>query len=893
VHEAKGDQRDRAARNDRLETNVRPVSLLSSSSPLPLTLASLLQVSVAVKQEQEDTSKAEEHVAVVEHAEKESTVVNHRLTRDKSFLHDAERDGDKGGCVRYVLKVLGFACNVMCFPCRASGIICVYLCKLLRTLFKYLWRIVRRALKYARIVLKNATWAIVCCPCIVARLCKQMSKKCHTCIDPYYKNQDREELVRHPAFYFIIRWFTQHADGLFTFLLLIVGNSMVVSGMGKSIGDFGAAFESGTPYIGWVGNITLDLRNSTEFLKEYIEEVTDLDDEILALSNNIFNATDETCEQMSDFYDEMHDILEDVAAGVFGKTKEPLEIIGVIVEACSEFELNIDPVLFTSAYMSVPNQLCDGAEFVLEKLTHTVRLVDNTTDAALVMLEQGDSCVIVSKFLRESPLHDYFDFAEDALDYATKEVLGIIDQMQTYLDLVSVSASSTGSAVDISVDLDVFSYLALLFVLCQLVSGVVLFGPAISQEAKPHGKPRAYLQLVSGKGLAAKDLGKDGKPGSSDPYVIVTSGKHILKTKYRKKTVDPVFNTIFQWSIDDDDEFVTIRVFDYDFMSSDDFMGEVRFCLDDLDMEEDGKEVDYDLQKSDLYPGDFVKGTIRLKIFRKERYRWLACCGKACVGDETEEKFDVCFRGLLSAVFRTLQKSAFHWLGFVLNISLLGLYLGFFVLSFLLVFLPWQSFCDAGEDGLSQVFMLVDMIVEKGMVLANELLDVGTISSTLNLQKPEFNCRFLGDEQHKKANDILVIGLFLCVLGQYHIFGIISNKYKLGANLGYKKKKKGTKGGERGEEDEVELVVDAEGANPMRLEVGEGEGGTGKGIEIGTEVNHVSKERALLSQRTKNLERQSSVVREGSFMGSMASERVSTAKAHTIFRSYLVSKDLT
>lgn len=668
--------------------------------------------------------------------------------------------------VGQILKAIDCACKLICFPCRVVSIACIYVCKLLKAVVKYTWRAVRKVLKYSRLALYKAVWFVACCPCIFARWLKSVSESCHKCIDPYYSTHDHEQLVRHPTFYFIVRWLLQHSESLFTFLLLIVGNGMVVHGMGRAIEDFGAAFESGTPYIGWVGNITLDLRNSTEFLKEYVEEVTDLDDEILAVSQGLFNATDEQCLEMSNFYDEMHGVLENVAAFCFAKTAQPLEVIGTIVEACHEFEETIDPVLFTSAYMSVPNQLCDGADYVLQKLKWTTGVIENNTGVALTMLEQGDTCEQVSDFLRESPIRDYFEKAEDALDFATKEVLDIIDQMQVYLNLVSVSASSTGNAVEVSADLDFFYYLSILFVACQLVSGVVLFGPAISQEAKPQGKPRATIKLVSGTGLAAKDIGKDGKPNSSDPYVIVSSGRHILKTKFRQKTTEPVFNTVFNWSIDDDDETVAVRVFDYDFMASDDFMGEVVFNIDELQYLEDAEEKDYELQRSPLYPGEFVKGTIKLLIYKREAFRWCTCCGKACVSNATEEQVDLCIRGCTSKVFRTLQKSTFHWFGFLLNITLLGFYIGFFVASLLLIVLPWQAFCDAGQDGLGQVFKLVEMIVDKGTVLANELLQVGTISTTLGLLEPRFACKFLGDEDHFRGNKVLLVGLFLCVLGR-------------------------------------------------------------------------------------------------------------------------------
>jgi hypothetical protein len=66
-----------------------------------------------------------------------------------------------------------------------------------------------------------------------------VSESCHKCIDPYYSTHDHEQLVRHPTFYFIVRWLLQHSESLFTFLLLIVGNGMVVHGMGRAIEDFG------------------------------------------------------------------------------------------------------------------------------------------------------------------------------------------------------------------------------------------------------------------------------------------------------------------------------------------------------------------------------------------------------------------------------------------------------------------------------------------------------------------------------------------------------------------------------------------------------------------------------------------------------------------------------
>jgi hypothetical protein len=277
-------------------------------------------------------------------------------------------------------------------------------------------------------------------------------------------------------------------------------------------------------------------------------------------------------------------------------------------------------------------------------------------------------------------------------------------------------------------------------------------------------------------------------------------------------------------------------------------------------------------------------------------------------------------------VFRTLQKSAFHWCGFVLNISLLAVYLGFFVFSMLLCFLPWQAFCDAGEDGLEQVFVLMNTIVAEGTALANELLDVGTISATLDLTGPSFRCTYLGDEQHEKGNKLLLLGLFFCVLGQYHIFGIISHKYKLGANLHYKGKKRGLRGastvgmnGEEGggedsspdeeaeerEEDEDtfrevgDSVVETGDPTLNPMMGGETTDNSKKEDSKGAHM-HTSKEVALVNQRQKNMDRQSTI-RQSEFASprerlesfksdSSASERVSTAKSHVILASYTSTK---
>ena len=90
------------------------------------------------------------------------------------------------------------------------------------------------------------------------------------------------------------------------------------------------------------------------------------------------------------------------------------------------------------------------------------------------------------------------------------------------------------------------------------------------------------LGVIQGRGLMAKDRG-----GTSDPYykiITVYDGveTEIQKSRTIQKTVNPSWKDELRLSIEPKDEFLIIRLFDYDFGMSDDFLGQVSFDLMNL-----------------------------------------------------------------------------------------------------------------------------------------------------------------------------------------------------------------------------------------------------------------------------------------------------------------------
>lgn len=75
---------------------------------------------------------------------------------------------------------------------------------------------------------------------------------------------------------------------------------------------------------------------------------------------------------------------------------------------------------------------------------------------------------------------------------------------------------------------------------------------------------------------------RDSVNNSSDPYVVVRSGKLKLKTRVIKKCLNPEWNDDLTLSIIDPNQTVKIVVYDKDRFSFDDKMGEAEFTVTPL-----------------------------------------------------------------------------------------------------------------------------------------------------------------------------------------------------------------------------------------------------------------------------------------------------------------------
>ncbi|KAF8116074.1 hypothetical protein N665_0022s0004 [Sinapis alba] len=82
------------------------------------------------------------------------------------------------------------------------------------------------------------------------------------------------------------------------------------------------------------------------------------------------------------------------------------------------------------------------------------------------------------------------------------------------------------------------------------------------------------LRVIRGVNLAIRDS------SSSDPYVIVRMGKQKLRTRVIKKNLNPEWNEDMTLSVSDPIFPVKIMVYDRDWFSRDDKMGDAFFYID-------------------------------------------------------------------------------------------------------------------------------------------------------------------------------------------------------------------------------------------------------------------------------------------------------------------------
>jgi Ca2+-dependent lipid-binding protein len=65
----------------------------------------------------------------------------------------------------------------------------------------------------------------------------------------------------------------------------------------------------------------------------------------------------------------------------------------------------------------------------------------------------------------------------------------------------------------------------------------------------------------------------------SDPYVELSCGKTSQKTKVINNNLNPEFNETFEFSVSPMDQILTIKVWDYDSVKSDDLLGTLEIPL--------------------------------------------------------------------------------------------------------------------------------------------------------------------------------------------------------------------------------------------------------------------------------------------------------------------------
>ncbi|MDP2434302.1 MAG: hypothetical protein Q8P67_01000, partial [archaeon] len=148
------------------------------------------------------------------------------------------------------------------------------------------------------------------------------------------------------------------------------------------------------------------------------------------------------------------------------------------------------------------------------------------------------------------------------------------------------------------------------------------------------------VNLISGHQLASRD-----RNGNSDPYVIITHAGNTKKSRAKSKTLNPIWDQTFDFSIAQEhvDEPLLFRVFDRDLIGGDDFMGQVVLRLSDVPPRD--RYIHRHLLQPVPEPTDEVIGRAatgdepairlkfhvnRLKVFSAERYEKLL---SAVVGD--------------------------------------------------------------------------------------------------------------------------------------------------------------------------------------------------------------------------------------------------------------------
>ncbi|XP_058644848.1 multiple C2 and transmembrane domain-containing protein 1 isoform X4 [Onychostoma macrolepis] len=115
------------------------------------------------------------------------------------------------------------------------------------------------------------------------------------------------------------------------------------------------------------------------------------------------------------------------------------------------------------------------------------------------------------------------------------------------------------------------------------------------------------IVLKKGNNLAIRDRG-----GTSDPYVkFKIAGKEVFRSKIIHKNLNPVWDERVCLIVDNLQEPLYIKVFDYDFGLQDDFMGSAYLYLDSLELQ---RPLDVRLDLQDPHCPDQDLGSLELAV---------------------------------------------------------------------------------------------------------------------------------------------------------------------------------------------------------------------------------------------------------------------------------------
>mmetsp|Transcript_23241 Transcript_23241/g.72650 ORF Transcript_23241/g.72650 Transcript_23241/m.72650 type:complete len:566 (+) Transcript_23241:933-2630(+) len=165
------------------------------------------------------------------------------------------------------------------------------------------------------------------------------------------------------------------------------------------------------------------------------------------------------------------------------------------------------------------------------------------------------------------------------LDFSSKGVIDWWEALLTLLQfplLVVLSYGfdkkwSFGADGKISPDLGLGKKLSYLFYRTQGIR--MISGGARRTMKKTHVLPRSDEDADA----EAPQYAENG--ATSDPYCVVKYGAQLVRTKWRRKNINPKWNAVLDLTAVDMSKEIDIEVYDHDELSSDDFMGRARLAL--------------------------------------------------------------------------------------------------------------------------------------------------------------------------------------------------------------------------------------------------------------------------------------------------------------------------